>query len=83
MRLALDPPIEQVMEVNVSADAILRALVAGAGPSGTRTRLGRQGVRNTQEVKGFARLPCNVAIADQAQRIANRQTPKLESSATG
>ena len=83
MRVALDPLIERVMEINVTANAILRALVACAGPSGARTRLGRQGVRNTQEVKGFARLPCNAAIADQAQRIANRQTPKLESGATG
>jgi hypothetical protein len=82
LRLALDPLIEHVAEVNVTANAILRAVATCANLKDARKWLGRPGVRNSCGVNRFARPAIDTAIKDEAQRISNRETVKLEPDAS-
>jgi hypothetical protein len=82
LRLALDPLIERVMDVKVTAHAILKAIATSDSLAGSRKWIGRPGVRNVRGVNRFARPEINAAIADEVEGISNRESSELEPDAT-
>ena len=82
LRVALDPLIEKVMDVKVTARAILRAIATSNNLKDARKWIGRPGVRNVRGVNRFAHAEINAAIADEAERTSNRESAELEPDAT-
>jgi len=82
LRLALDPLIEQVAEVNITAHAIISAIKTSFNFQNARKWIGRPGTPTAGGVNRFARPQINAAIADEAQRISNRESAELEPDAT-
>jgi hypothetical protein len=82
LRLALDPLIEQVTEVNVTARAILSAIKTPANLNNARKWIGRPRVWIARGVNRFARSEINAAIADELQDLSNRESAESKPDAT-
>jgi hypothetical protein len=82
LRLALDPLIEQVAEVNITAHAIISAIKTSFNFQNARKWIGRPGTRTARGVNRFARPQVKAAIAEESQRISNRESAELEPDAT-
>jgi hypothetical protein len=82
LRLALDPLIEQVTEVNLTAHAILSAIKTSFNFQNARKWIGRPGARTARSVNRFARLQFNAAIAEEVQEISKRESAGLEPNVT-
>lgn len=82
LRLALDPLIEQVAEVNITAHAIISAIKTSFDFQNARKCIGRPGTRTAPGANRFARPQINAAIADEIQEISNRECAGLEPDPT-
>jgi len=82
LRLALDPLIEQVTEVTVTAREILSTIKTSANLNNARKWIGRPGARIARGVNRFARSEINGAIADELQGLSNRESAELKPDAT-
>ena len=82
LRLALDPLIEQVAEVNITAHAIISAIKTSFNFQNARKWIGRPGTPTARGVNRFARPQINAAIAEEVQKISNRESVGLEPDAT-
>jgi hypothetical protein len=82
LRLALDPLIEQVAEVNITAHAIISAIKTSFNFQNARKWIGRPGTPTARGVNRFARPQVNAAIAEESQRISNRESAELEPDTT-
>jgi hypothetical protein len=78
----LDPLIEQVTEVEVTARLILSASKTSFDFQNARKWIGRPGEPAARSANRLARPQINAAIADELQDLSNRESAKLEPDAT-
>jgi hypothetical protein len=82
LRLALDPLVERVTEVNVTVREILSAIKTSANLNNARKWIGRPRVWIARGVNRFARSEINAAIADELQDLSNRESAESKPDAT-
>jgi hypothetical protein len=82
LRLALDPLIEQVTEVNLTAHVILSAIKTSFNFQNARKWIGRPGARTSRGVNRLVRPQIDATIAEEMQEISNRKSTGLEPDAT-
>jgi hypothetical protein len=82
LRLALDPLIEQVTEVNLTAHAIISAIKTSFNLQNARKWTGRPDARIARGVNRLVRPQINAAIAEEIQELSNRESAGLEPDAT-